>query len=225
MSRLIIGKIRIAKGTKFTQQYDCAAWYKSMTLDKDVVVEVYGNYKEYRHNEVDLTIGQIEDTRIGYTVNGIVDSSDFTSYFGGNAIGSKVNEEVGNEMKYTSSMYAHSLASSILDGGSKVVLSEEFRARKTYYTWDNEIKNSYGIFNKELDVCGTLMEFFKGRIFSWAKVLENGTVIVVELVESTKEYRIVELIGDVLYELARFDFDTKGWENSNAVRELFLSYK
>lgn len=226
MTNVIIGKIRFAKGKEFTQQYECAAWHKRMVLESDTEVELRGKMQVTKHGELELVYGKINDTNVFYTVEGTVNSSDFTSHFGGNPIGSKVNEEIGEHMQYTGSMYAHALAHGIINGTNKnITLNERFRARKTYHVWDGEIKNSYGIFDKELDICGTIMKRFPEITFQWAKKLENDSIIAVTLDDEKTAYNIVAVGEQEIIKLFSFEFDKTGFENSNKMRDTYMSLK
>lgn len=236
---VIIGKIRIAKGTQFKQSYETASWYKTMTMDKDIDVDIHAviNKDEggCREGYKLLRLGKVADRSVSYSVNGVCDGSDFTSLWGGSQIGaSKVNEDVGTEMKYYCNPYAHSVASSIVNSPFKtnIRLNSEFRARKSYFwsTLDNAIKNSYRIYLKEQDICGNLMENpeFSEYIFDSAKEV-NGKVFAVILNSNDEEYVLVEVIGNdiSIIESAPFDsydsVERKGnYEGSTVIYQKFI---
>lgn len=233
---VVIGKIRIAKGTQFKQSYETASWYKSMTIDKDIEEEIYAVINQdkggCREGYKLLSLGKVGDTSVVYSVKGVCDGSDFTSLWGGNQIGaSKIDEHIGEEMEYHCSPYAHSIASGIVNKPfeTRVKLNDKFRARKSYYwsSLDNKINNSYGIYLKEQDVCGNLMENpnFSEYIFDTAKEV-NGKVFAIILNINDEEYALVEIIGNDILIIDTAPFDTKGnYEGSWKITQSFIEIK
>lgn len=223
MANVIIGKVRISKGTQFNQSYETAAWHKGFTTQENILVDVYGKYEE----EEVAYLGKVGDNTVHYTVEGICDSSDFTSHWMGSPIGKgKVNEHVGEKMRVTRSPYAHSVANDLVNEPYKTrhILNDDFRARKQYYIWQGEIKSTCGIYYKGLDLCGDLMERpeLSEYIFNRAKTI-NGKEYAVIFFEQEEEYHLVEVKGGtVISIMARsYSDDATEWDNWVEIREAF----
>lgn len=109
--------------------YECAAWYKTIKVASGKY-PVYGDI---------LEDGKIEDTSVRYSLPGIVTSSNFSSHFCGNRVGSKVDTEKGKEASYSSSPYAHAVAWSIIKETNEAIqLLEGFKAIRVQFSYDGK---------------------------------------------------------------------------------------
>ncbi len=104
MISIHIGYYRLFETKVFTNSsYECAAWYKKIEVKP-------GEYPIYL----------VDNKWICASLPGTVVASDFTSHFGGQRIGSKINEDVGKAATYSIQAYAYDIARVILENKPQV---------------------------------------------------------------------------------------------------------
>lgn len=140
-----IGWYVLEEDQTFRNSFECAAWHQDVKV-KAGRYPLFGKF-EFRENDR-CWVSKINYMSVSCRLDGIVESSDFTSHFAGNAIGSKVDQDKGKAASYYINPYAHSVAHSIIksDGNCSYQLLEEFEAKEIPFVYDGVEKVTYGIF-------------------------------------------------------------------------------
>lgn len=146
MNSIQIGTVKIPKGTRYTQHYDCAAWYDTIEIEEDVEVPLLATMDRNRPNK-------IEDYGPAFGVTGKVVGANHTSYWCGVSVGNPridTPEDLGKSMKFCYREYAHALAKRLLEGervfgGGTLTLDPGFRAVEIPFTHNGENLVTYGI--------------------------------------------------------------------------------
>jgi hypothetical protein len=144
-----IGWYILEEDKVFRNTYSYAAWYQDVLI-KAGKYPVYA--REYQYNErLRKYENELKDFgNIVVVLPGVVTGSDFSSHYGGVAIGSKVDQDLGEQSEYMYHPYAHSLAHSILEGKSNIELITPFEAQYVHFEYNGEMHKTANIVNTEM---------------------------------------------------------------------------
>ena len=126
-----IGTVTIAEDQTATKTYECAAWYKNLSLapgtyDVFGLFEKYGPYSGVKPEFV----GKEEMKWVTYTVPGVVTGDCFDSLFCGNVIAPHRNEHVNEPATHCVQMYTYALAQALCEGlPTNIALDPGYRAQ------------------------------------------------------------------------------------------------
>lgn len=134
--RVQIGWYILKEDTEHTDAgYECAAWYETCK----VPAGKYPIYANWKYHERDRKyINEIEYRSPRVTLEGVITGSNFSSYFCGNMVAPKFDEEVGKKTSHTLTFYDFSLIGMMKGGeyeqeGVEVELPPEFYVKDVYF--------------------------------------------------------------------------------------------
>jgi len=135
----VIGTFTVTETeTRTDRSYPTASWYQDVEIEPQTV-EVFG--------EIDDN-GEVEDTSIGFALEGTITASFFPSSFGGMSYGNGNRpEDIGKTRKIHARPYAHALAWQFLrDSAPKGLSLEGFEAvRQPFTGYDGTRRETAGI--------------------------------------------------------------------------------
>lgn len=141
--KIQIGYLKLEEPAVYKQLFETASWYQNIQVEAGKY-PIYSREK-YNYTSRMMNAGHMEDNMFG-GLKGTIISSNFDN--------GRPDEDKGMEATYVIQPYGHSIARGIIENGSNynVELLPEFHARKVYYVYHGELKNSYGIYRTDKDV-------------------------------------------------------------------------
>jgi hypothetical protein len=134
-----VGTVLVPKGYEKTTHYECAAWYTRTITTEDQTVDLMALVTRDREGLMQIdTSGHA----VWFKAIGTITGSDMSPLFCGNRIGSKVNEDKGEDFGFAVSTYGYLMIESILKGepmigGCKFTLDPQWGIKETpgVHTW------------------------------------------------------------------------------------------
>lgn len=214
--KIIVGRVRISKGTKLTKQYEVASWYQTMTVDRDMEVTLYAQSMG--------SDGRIRDT--SYMVNGFCDGSNFTSLYMGIPVGEgNIDKDIGQPISIWEHPREYNIAEYVLDNpynkDAKYIIYPQYRVRKSYFMSNGELHYTNGIFLKENDLVGTLQEEMTEYIIEDAKIISDKVLAVI-ISEEMEELHLVEVVNAQNNEI--IPIAHVGYDEESKIYEMFRNY-
>lgn len=140
-------EIEAGEGTQF---YEVDHWYRSYTYpaQRAVVSFVMYDYDWLSHRFRDLWLRKVKSAH--YVIEATVTSNDFSAAFGGYPVhlmtgrpSPRINDEVGNGLKVSQSMYGYTLAEVIGAGAARLLRDDLIIVEDTYWSYLRDGKHGW----------------------------------------------------------------------------------